>query len=769
MTKRILLAALAAVTALTGACTVPSGTEWGDVVDIGGEPSDAGGVVISEVMAENDSFVLGCVDDWVELYNPTDSERDLSAYSLTKAEAGSPVMTLEGLSVPAGGYTVIRLTDESPFRLPKEGGAAVLLSGGKAVSKLEFGVSDGRCSFTADGRTDAPTPGYPNDAEGEAAYLGSVSLPPVRINEVVSSNDRYAPVDGKYYDLVEIYNGSGSDVSLAGYWLSDKRSEPARYRFPDVVLPAGGYFVVYCSGKPGENMAPFKISSSGETLYLSTEAGFADVVCVPGDVPENESWGRNGASFVYIAEATPGAENAAGSSSGLGAPVPSRESGAYDEPFILELQGSGTVYYTLDGTKPDANSRVYDGGISIDGIRTVRAVCMDGGRTGAETALFYCVGIEHAFPIMNVTAPKSGLEKAMTQIAEEYEQQSYVTLLENGEVAFSVPCGFKLHGNDSKKGEKQNFQLRFRSEYGLSKLEYPVFGNRSFEKYNSLILKGGSEDFVFCGFRDELCTSIVDGATELAVQAYRPVILYLNGEYRGIYWLRERIDAEFCAQRMGVSDDSVNLLKDFGEAVVKGSGAGFKALSEYCATHDLKNEADYKYVLDRIDYVSMMDWYICRSYMGDTDLANIRMYSSDEADGKWHWCFFDLDWALWNDTEDPIGKTARNDGHHTIMTALLKNPDFRDKFLKRYAHLMQTVLNERTICAKADEFVELMEPEIAADREMYGSSVSLWKDFVAGLKGYVKDGKRDRTVLRGIRNYFGLSESQMIQYFGRAE
>jgi hypothetical protein len=103
------------------------------------------------------------------------------------------------------------------------------------------------------------------------------------------------------------------------------------------------------------------------------------------------------------------------------------------------------------------------------------------------------------------------------------------------------------------------------------------------------------------------------------------------------------------------------------------------------------------------------------------------------------------------------------------MTALLKNPDFRDKFLKRYAHLMQTMLNERTICAKADEFVELMEPEIAADREMYGSSVSLWRDFVAGLKGYVKDGKRDRTVLRGIRNYFGLSESQMIQYFGRAE
>jgi hypothetical protein len=728
------------------------------------------GIVINELMADNESFVLNCFDDWAELYNCGDEEFSLDSCVLTKKEQGSPVIPLDGMTVPANGYLVIMLGDSAPFRLDKDGDSLVLLMDGGLADSVEFDASVGDKSFTRDGVCGYPTPGFENSEAGYEEYLSSLALPGLRINEVVSSNTKYAPVGGEYFDLVEIYNGSGAPVDLSAYCLSDKQSEPERYRFPAVTLEAGGYFVVYCSGREGADHAPFKISSSGEKLYLSGPEGVVDFVDVPGDLNANESYGRSGAGFAYMADVTPGSENAGGYDSSVAAPSPNRPSGAYEEAFSLELSGGGDIYYTTDGSEPNRYSHKYSEPIKISHMAFIRAIAIADGRASEETQLFYTVGVEHAYPIVNVTMKQedlTGSEGVLNHPQEEYEHQAYVTMMENGDICFSVPCGFKLHGNDSKKGEKQNFQLRFRSKYGMSKLEYKVFPTRDIEKFNSLILKGGSEDYVFCGFRDELCTSLVDGTTALSVQAYRPVILYLNGEYRGIYWLRERFDPEYVSQRLGVSDDSVNILKDYGDNVVSGSGKSFYDLIKYCKSHDLRNEEDYKYVMARIDYMSMIDWYVCRSYFGDTDLANIRFYSSTEDDGKWHWCFYDLDWALWNDTEDPIGKTARNDGHHVIMLALLKNPDFKDKFLKRYAQLMKTVLNEENICAKADEFVELMRPEIAEDREKYGYTVDRWERSVEQLKSFVKNGKRDKTVLAGIKKYFGLSDQQMKDYFGR--
>ncbi|MBO4562702.1 MAG: CotH kinase family protein [Clostridia bacterium] len=763
-----LLAALIAVSALCS-CSGRGSVPTGPVVDIGDDREEEH-ILLSELMADNSGFVMNCLDDWVELYNSGENEAELTGYILAKNGAKSEVMKLDGIRIPAHGYAVVKLTDDSPFRLSKDGGGVTLIHGSKVVDELSYDASIGEGSFSHEGACEYPTPGYPNTAEGYAAYLDALELPGVRINEVVSSNSTHIPVDGEYYDFVEIYNGSGEAVDLSLYTLSDKKSEPERYRFPETTLEAGGYFIVYCSGNAAPDQAPFKISSSGETVYLFREGTLVDRVKVPGDLNKDASYGRIGKGFEYMSTVTPGAENVTGYQADLPAPTASLPSGAYDAPISVELKGEGDIYYTLDGTEPGEKSKKYTGPIEVNSIASIRAVAVDGSRRSELASFFYLVGIEHSCAVINVAIKSeylTGSEGVLNHVDPEYEHEAFVTMMDQGELCFSVPCGFKLHGNDSKKGDKQNFQLRFRSVYGMSKLKYKVFENRDIDTFNSLLLKGGSEDFVFCGFRDELCTSLVDGATELSVQAYRPVILYLNGEYWGFYWLRERIDTEYCAQRLGVSADSINLVKDYGDSVVAGSGKGLMDLIKYCKTHDLRNKEDYDYVMRRIDSTSLMDWYICRSYMGDSDLANLRFYSSAEDDGRWHWCFFDLDWALWNNTEDPIGRTARNDGNHAIIVALLKNPDFRDKFLKRYAALMGSILNEQAITRKADELAAIMEPEIEADRARYGLSVSGWRSSIEKLKSYVKDGKRDRTVLAGIQNYFGLSDSEMKAYFGR--
>ncbi|MBQ3867346.1 MAG: CotH kinase family protein [Clostridia bacterium] len=621
--------------------------------------------------------------------------------------------------------------------------------------------------------TPTPTPA-PTPAPVLVIYPG---LPELVITEVMSSNDKYSAPDGNCYDFVEIYNNSDHQIDLGFYFLSDKESDPQRFRLPAATLEAGRFFVIYCSGNelPSAGSgafceAPFKISSSGETVYLSDTEKIIDTVAVPGDLKKNESYERGPRGFVYTAVVTPGRQNEPGYTVELDPPEADVAPGAYSEPFTLRLSGTGTIYYTTDGTPPDTSSNKYSGPINVSWITSIRAICIDGGKRSEEASFFYLVGIEHTLPVVNVAIrPEylTGPEGVLNHVDPEYEHVSQVTMIEGGSIVFSAPCGFKLHGNDSKLGEKQNFQLRFRSDYGLSTLKCAgLFADRDADEFNSLLLKGGSEDYIFCGFRDELCTTLVDGVTHLDVLACRPVILYLNGQYHGIYFLRERYDAFRFAQELGgVSKDSVNILRTFG-FIDEGSNEAYYALLSYCSSHDMTTAEALAYVSGKIDIYSLIDWCVCRSYTGDGDITNVRFYMSEKADGKWRWCYFDLDWAFWHYRTDAIDMIVESGPNSTLLKALMRNPEFRDMFIRRYAELMGTILNEAAVLERIDRFVSIMEPEIAQNQERYGLTVESWYSRLEELRDYLRGGKRDLAVLFNIKNYFDLSGEQMAEFFG---
>ncbi|MBO7544204.1 MAG: lamin tail domain-containing protein, partial [Bacteroidales bacterium] len=111
------------------------------------------------------------------------------------------------------------------------------------VDFMEYDASIGKGSWIADGACATPTPGFPNTLSGLAEYNESLTLPQLYISEVMSSNKKYMPQDGKYYDWVELCNGGDTPLRLSDYYLTDKYSELARYKLPDKELPAGGYIV----------------------------------------------------------------------------------------------------------------------------------------------------------------------------------------------------------------------------------------------------------------------------------------------------------------------------------------------------------------------------------------------------------------------------------------------------------------------------------------------------------------------------------------------
>ena len=116
------------------------------------------------------------------------------------------------------------------------------------------------------------------------ALLCAVSTPvfaasPLVINEFIAENDGgLRDVDGDTPDWIEIYNQSSAPVNLAGWALTDTRTNLAKWVFPDTTLNGGAFLVVFASGKnravSGEELhLNFQLANSGEYLALVNADG----------------------------------------------------------------------------------------------------------------------------------------------------------------------------------------------------------------------------------------------------------------------------------------------------------------------------------------------------------------------------------------------------------------------------------------------------------------------------------------------------------------
>ena len=725
---------------------------------------------ISEVMPDNALLILGCEQDWVELHNPENAPVSLDGYALTDDLNRPGALPLTGLTIPAEGYLTVILEDGGPLGLSELGETLYLTYGDETISELPFSAAEKGKSFDSDGICDFPTPGYANTEEGYITYINNTSLPELVISEVMAANGSYYAVNYfDHYDLIEVLNTSDQPLNLSDYYLCDDRYSTNRYYFPELTLEPGEYYVVLCSGDPslGQRHAAFGLAP-GDTVYLAKQGTYIDALSIPADLQYNESYGRFENLPVYLSNPTPGKANTDGSLTGIAPPTADIAPGLYGEAVTVTLQGDGTIYYTTSGARPTTRSMEYTGPVTIDGVTTLRAICVQEGRISPVVNFTYVIDQEHDLPVLVISLPETsiwGPEGLHTDIDAGYEYEAVMTLFEDRQEKFNIPCGLTLHGNDSRFGAKKNYQLRFRAEYGASKLNYRLFDSRDIDEFNSLLLKGGSEDWGTAMLRDELATSIADGTTTLYTQAMKPVVVYLAGEYWGVHHLRERFSSDYVASHMNVSPESVDILySSFGYAQ-DGTTEDFDAIKTYVLLNNMTTNENYAYLCEQIDVVSLMDWYICRTYMEDTDTANIRRCRSSEGDGKWHWMYFDLDWSFYSRDSKPVtGIIESADGDYRLIHALLASEAGQDAFLKRYAYLMETVLNEEFINNRIDEILAPILSEMPRDRDRWGRSMEYWHSCVQQLRDFTVG--REKIIINDLKNYFSLSDGQIEYYFG---
>lgn len=295
------------------------------------------GLRISEVMPSNRSAVTdenGEYPDWVEIWNSADHEMNLHGIGLSD-RSDSIRFLFPDMILPADGRVLVFCSNSNQtnpgmpfhakFKLSSVGETVYLYDpNAYLIDSCKYPIlgTDESWALTADGFQAVTyfSPGYENTQEGHQAYRESIMVSggALVISEVMADAlTGLRDEDDELSDWVEIYNTTGSPVSLENYALSDNESKPLKWRFPKgASIPAHGYYVVFCSGKDKVEAATgvphtnFRLSAEKETIILADSRGHVVDRVMIDNLPEDCSFGRNENGGMQVFQtATPGLPN----------------------------------------------------------------------------------------------------------------------------------------------------------------------------------------------------------------------------------------------------------------------------------------------------------------------------------------------------------------------------------------------------------------------------------------------------------------------------
>ena len=742
-------------------------------------PKEADKLYINEVMSSNKTFFKYNFCDWIEFYNDSETTIILSDYYISDDKDNLYKCKLKDFSLKPNEFFVsICNEDEINFNISSNGETIYLTrNDGVIIDSIVIPEVNSDHSYTREnGISRFPSPSYVNNYQGYLKYRSQLSSPLV-INEVMSSNSSFVPSNKKYYDWIELKNTSDQTIQLSNYFLSNKFDFPDKYRLPNVNIKPNETYLLYASGKGGTHLN-FKISSDKESLYLFNNDGICIDAIYASEIPVNKSFGRYDSELVYFNKPTPNKENSSGYPTISKPPKASYESGFYNEVLYVKLEAEGDIYYTLDGSEPTKNSNKYIGEtIIIDKSSSIRAINYNGDliESKSVTYNYFINQPTYSLPVLKITTTYDdffGDNGVYTNFNDNIEKKINLAFYVDGIEEFNLDCGISIAGQGSRILPKKSMEVKFKSEYGASKLKYDIFDSGMVE-FDTLMLRGGSEDQNRSLFRDEFFTSLIGNSSDMTVwvQNQRPCNLYINDEYFGIYFIRERLNDHYYASYLNTDEENLDVIY-YWHSNEYGLMNDWKKLYQFCEENDLSNEENYKYVENLIDIDNWIDYYISRAYTGDKDLANIRLFKTRDSDGKWRIVLFDLDWAF-TTSKNPFythfGKLSQKTSNDsTIIYNLFKNDEFKDRFLKRLSLHLSNTLSENNVINHLQYYKQIIEPDIQYEINRWNQlSINSWTKSIDKISEFIDDDITTRTeeLLEDIQKTLNLTEDQMKVYF----
>ncbi|MEN6306783.1 MAG: lamin tail domain-containing protein [Anaerohalosphaeraceae bacterium] len=602
-------------------------------------------VVINEFMAVNSNIsalkplpsvniytiVAGEVsyDDWIELYNQTDTTVDLAGWYLTDDPAYLTKWQFPaGYSIAGKGYMVVYASNKDPlkygypfvddlgklhtnFELASKGYLALVQPDGTSVEYeyLDYPKQRGFVTYglTSDGQT-----GYLKDATHNQANSG--------IYEGEVADTKFSVGRGFYEQSQTVYLSCSTPSAVIRYTTNNS-------------IPTETNGLTY------DPANPIVIST---TTCLRAAAFKSDWLQSNVDTQ----------SYIFLNDVIRQATN-----QNTGAQVVPV---GYPTQWISNYNGATvTGDYQMD---PDVvNSTAYSATIKNDlkSIPTISVV----------------VPVDQLFGTYGIYVDQS---------QDGSEREGSLELIDpNGVEVFNIGCGVKMQGGVGNitgdtggttlnrwKSYKLSFRLVFRGVYG-GQLDYPLFGPDAADSYDTVVLDSRPQNsWVHSAeiqrTRGEYVRDQVASDTQIALGSYachgRPVHLYLNGLYWGLYWLHERPDDSFAASYLGGDKEDYDILKHDYTNIVSGSNADYLAMFSLSATSPNAVTA-FENLKQKLDVADFIDYLLANYYLGNGDWDGKNWYASHnrfDPAGRWRWHMWDAEHVIDDGSMAVVNATTKN-------------------------------------------------------------------------------------------------------------
>lgn len=375
----------------------------------------------------------------------------------------------------------------------------------------------------------------------------------------------------------------------------------------------------------------------------------------------------------------------------------------------------------------------------------------------------------------------------------EWERPAQISIFEKGTLALEENAGIRIKGASTRNTPQKSFNIFARSEYGTSKFKYALLPDNYsadgelIDRYDSFSVRSVSD---FARLNDGFAQGMLYDRENLTLQRMKPCVVFLDGEFWGMYQITEKLSDYFIECNYGIPKQDVAMIKanqpeEGGEEECR----AFLDFAEKYSAMDLTKKENYDAVSAFLDIDSFIEMYAAGLYLGTYDWPNTNsgawrnmgepIEGNPYSDGKWRFMTYDLDYTM-GDTYANFGGVegvaydnfrhmdrAKKDAPTSLFVNLLKNSEFKAKFIAVYCDY----INEVMTTEKANARIEKFSREYT---DIGAVSVTRWWGFNGGSAdglvsynrsqyqkrlGVIKNffEKRGSNTLQHMKNYLGVS------------